>query len=418
MMIDLPYGKSNLQVNVPEDNLLDILEKEKKQSLAEERRAILESLRNPVGTPSLRNSVEGKEEITIIVDDHTRPCPDDKLLPPLLDELKASGIKKGNIKILIGYGLHSPVGRKGQEDMLGDEIVESYEVVNHSPEDTVRIGTSSRGVPIEVNKHFIEADFRISTGFIEPHFFAGFSGGRKSIMPGISSREAIYGNHGYEMIDNPNSRPGRLEGNPVYEDSLEHAKKSGLDFIVNVLLNREKEITGVFSGNPIDAHLKGVEKEKKYVFQKLDCRADIVITTNSGAPLDLNLYQTVKGIYHASLVTKKNGIIIIASECNEGVGPDSFEKLHSNRNSPDEVIEQIKKKEPIGVQWENQILAKVQKNNQIYLKSSLNEEILENMMINPIKSLDSGLEEVLKKMGNNPKIAVIPEGPMIVPAIK
>lgn len=416
-MIDLPYGESNLQVDVPDDNLLGILEMGERRGLDEEEEAILESLRNPVGTIPLRESVKEGEEPIIVVDDHTRPCPDDRLLPPLLDELKMGGVEEEDIKILIGYGLHSPLGRNGQKDMLGDEIVERYEVINHDPGSTVRVGTSSRGVPIEVNKHVIEADFRISTGFIEPHFFAGFSGGRKSIMPGVSSREAIYGNHGYEMIDDPNSRPGCLEGNPVYEDSLEHAKKSGLDFMLNVLLNREKEIIDVFSGDPIDAHLKGVEEEKKYVIRKLDRRADIVITTNSGAPLDLNLYQTVKGIYHASPVTKKGGIILIASECSEGVGPDSFGKLHSDSGSPRKVVERIRKKEPTGVQWENQILARVQRDNQIYLKSSLDDETLENMMISPVISLDSGLERALEEIGGNPKVAVIPEGPMIVPTI-
>lgn len=415
MKIELPYGEETLEANIPSENLTCVLEREKRKGVGNYRKEILKGLRDPIGTPPLRKIVESGDEVAIIVSDNTRPSPSDKLLPPLLEELKAGGVEESDVKITIAYGLHSHLDKKGLVDLLGGDIVERYEIIHHDPEDTIHLGQSSRGIPIEVNRNIVEADFRISTGVIEPHFFAGFSGGRKSIMPGVSSRKAIYGNHGYQMIDNPNSRPGVLEENPIYQDSVEHAKKANLDFILNAVLNKEKEVTNFVAGHPYKAYTKGVEYEKKMSVRETECKAEIVITTNSGAPLDLNLYQTVKGIYHASIAAKKDGVIIVASKCNEGIGPASFEKLHDRANSPDEVIEFIRKEEPIGVQWENQILANVQKNQEIYLKSSLENEEVRRFMINPIEEIEEGLEEGFEKFGKDAKVITLAEGPMVIP---
>lgn len=417
MKVSLPYGKNQLSVEIPEENLIGVLRKGKAKPVDDEYKTVLKNLRNPIGKPPLKGILNLEDEIAVVVDDNTRPCPDKKLLPPLLNELDRGGVENDNIKIVIAYGLHPPLDREGLVELLGEEIVENFEIVNHIPDETVNLGVSSRGIPIEVNKEVMNADFLISTGFIEPHFFAGFSGGRKSIMPGVSSRRAIYGNHGYEMIADPHSRPGELEENPIYMDSIEHAEEAGLDFILNVTLTEDGQIADVVAGDPIAAHMEGVEAERERALCKMDCKADIVVTTNSGAPLDLNLYQTIKGIYHASLVTKDGGIILVASECGEGIGPESFLSLHERAGGPEEVKEIIRDEEPTGVQWENQLLARVQAKNDIYLKSSLDDKSVEDMMIEPVGTLEDGFRKAMEEMGRDCNIIAIPEGPMVIPEV-
>jgi nickel-dependent lactate racemase len=300
---------------------------------------------------------------------------------------------------------------------LGTNIIRNYRVVNHDVNDTVYLGTTSRGTPVEINRRVIEADFRISTGLIEPHFFAGFSGGRKSIAPGVFSVRSAHKNHGYEMIEHPLVRAGILNGNPVHDDMVEQAKMAKLNFIVNVLLNRRGEITHVVAGDFIKAHEKGCEIEKEIAGVKVDHEVDITITSNGGVPLDLDLYQTCKGIDTASQITRDGGIIIIASSCNTGVGPEEFLNLHRSVNSAREVLQKIRSQEPTGVQWQNQILARTQLNKDIYLVSGLEDSLVRDMMIVPIHTIEQGLERAFQVLGRDAEVAIIPEGPSVLPIL-
>ena len=301
---------------------------------------------------------------------------------------------------------------------LGEDIVAGYNVFNHDVNDTVYIGTTSRGTPVDINRRVIEADFRISTGFIEPHFFAGFSGGRKSIAPGVFSVRSAYHNHGYRMVEHPKARAGVTKGNPLHEDLVEQAQMAKLNFIVNVLLNKNREITHVVAGHPFKAHEKGCQIEKKIAGVEVPQRADITITTNSGAPLDLDLYQTCKGIDTASQVTRDGGIIIVASSCSAGIGPEAFLELHRSVDSPKEVIRKVKREEPIGVQWENQILARTQLKHDIYLVSSLDDAVVNDMMMTPVSTIEEGLEKAFSILGKDAEVIVIPEGPLILPLLE
>jgi nickel-dependent lactate racemase len=417
MKIFFPYGNSFLKAGLPTKNLISILRAKEKKPIEKEKEYLIERIRNPIESSPLNKRVSRGDKVAIIVTDNTRACPDNKLLLPILEELKRASIKREDIQILIALGLHQPLSKTEMVEKLGNGIVEKYKVANHFPQDCINLAKSSKGIPIEINKRVVEADFRISTGFIEPHFFAGFSGGRKSIMPGISSRRAIYGNHSYKMIDHPNSRAGFLEGNPVHEDMIEHAKKAKLNFIVNVLLNKEKKIIEAVVGDSIKAHEKGVKLDKEIAGAKIDHKVEIAITSNSGAPLDLDLYQTVKGIDQASLATKEGGIIIIVSECNRGIGPEMFRKLHSEATSPSEVLEKIKSEEPIEAQWENQVLARVQLKKKIYLLSDLKDYEVKDMMMTPIHSIEEGLDKAFKEVGRDVEIVAIPEGPLIFPVV-
>ncbi len=415
--IEFPYGHSLLKARIPTKNITCILSTRDVKGLENEREAITSSLRSPIGCPALGDCVGKNDKVVVIVTDNTRPCPDDRLVPPILAELEEK-LPRENITIIVALGLHPPLDRQGLVKKLGRDIVENYNVINHDVNQTINIGTTSRGTPVDINTKVVEADFRISTGFIEPHLFAGFSGGRKSIAPGVFSVRSAYKNHGYKMIEHPRARAGILKGNPIHEDMVEQARMAKLNFIVNVLLNKGREITHIVAGEPISAHERGCEIERDVAGVKVEHKVDITITTNNGAPLDLDLYQTCKGINTASQITRDGGIIIIASSCSAGVGPEAFRELHASVDSPKEVLQKIRREEPIGVQWDNQVLACAQLKNDVYLVSGLEDSVVRDMMITPIRTIEEGLEKAFKVLGNNAEIAVIPEGPLVLPLLE
>jgi len=413
---ELPYGNSFVKMSVPEKNLSYVLATKEIAGLPDEAGAITAALRSPTGCPPLLSTLHPTDKVAVIVTDNTRACPEDRLLPPVLAELERK-IPRRNITIIIALGLHPPLMREQMIKKLGKNIVDNYNVINHDVNDTVNLGVTPRGTPIDINRRVVESDFRLSTGFIEPHLFAGFSGGRKSIAPGVFSVRSAYRNHGYINIENPNARPGITRGNPIHEDMLELAKAAKLNFIVNVLLNKKKEITHVVAGDSVLAHEKGCDIARGLAGVKVDHKVDITITTNSGAPLDHDFYQAVKGIDTASRITRDGGIIICACLCNDGVGAKEYYDVHAACTTPKEVLQKIKREQPIGVQWENQILARIQLRHDIYLLSELEDKLVQGMMTIPIRSIEEGINKALAILGDDAEIAVIPEGPMVIPII-
>ena len=412
-----PYGNATLSARIPSKNITCVLKRKHAKGLADEAAALLEAIRHPIDATPLVDCVNGNDKVVVIVTDNTRPCPEDRLLPPLLTELERK-LPKENITIIVALGLHAPLNSEELIKKLGKDIVSGYRVLNHDPSDTVNIGTTSRGTPVEVNRRVLEADFRISTGFIEPHFFAGFSGGSKSIAPGVSGPKAIYHNHGYEMLEHPLSQAGILQGNPIHEDIVEQARMAGLNFIVNVLLNESKQITHVVAGHPVKAHEKGCQIEKRLAGVKVDHKVDIVVTTNSGAPLDLDLYQTCKGIDSASLITREGGIIIIVSACSQGAGPEAFTQLHLSARSPAEVLQNLKTGGLNHLPWQNQRLAHVQLNNDIYLVSELDDGLVKDMMMVPVPNIEEGLNRAFQRLGSEAEVVVVPEGHLVLPLLQ
>ena len=414
---ELPFGASRIGVRVPTKNVAYVLEPRSQQGLADECSAIVAALRNPIGQQPLSEAVKTTDRVVVIVTDNTRACPDDRLLPPILEELERV-VPREQITIVVALGLHPPLSREELCALLGNHVVENYPVVNHDPDTVVNIGTTSRGTPVDINPIVVEADFRLSTGFIEPHFFAGFSGGRKSIAPGVFGLKSAYVNHGYRMVADPRARGGVLKGNPIHEDMVEQARLARLDFIVNVLLNDDKEITRVFAGDMVAAHEAGCSAALAIVGAPVPHRVDIAITTNSGAPLDLDLYQTIKGIDNAALVTRDGGIVISASSCEAGPGPQPFVDLHRSCGSPIEVLQKIRREEPIGVQWQNQILARIQMRNQLMLHSKLDDQLVCSMRIEPVPDLDQAVLRAIDLIGPGAEIAVIPQGPLVLPILE
>ena len=415
MEVRLPYGKEHLTVEVPDENLMAVAytrvaELRPVEDVHEE---VVRWLRSPIGTPPLAEMVGKGDKVAIVVDDYTRACPDHLLLPPILEELQRGGVRKEDITIVVATGLHPPLPEK-LEEIVGKQVLEEYEVVYHDAKESemVDLGQTTYGVPVRLNKIVADADFKMSTGFIEPHVFAGFSGGRKSIMPGISSAESIFKNHGYSMLINPNARPGVLRGNPVHEDALQHMLKLGHNFVVNVILTMDKQVAKVVAGHPVKAWEEGVRMDRELVTVRLPQKADVVITTNSGYPLDIDLYQTCKGARMAADVVKRGGHIIIASKCWGGVGPGKFYDIFKEASTPDEVLEKIRREEPIEGQWCCQIWAMLQKEYKIHVISDLEKSVVEDCLLMPADTVEEAVEEALRVLGPKAKIAVIPEGPV------
>jgi nickel-dependent lactate racemase len=416
-IVDLPYGTSFLKVQIPTNNLVSVLKRKKSRQLNDEIKEISERLKNPINSLPL-NSLPGKtDKVVIITTDNTRACPDDRLLPPILEAIEPR-IPRRNIIIVVALGLHHPLSKKELVKKLGCNIVKNYNVINHDVNDVVDLGITHRGTPVGIFKKVIEADIKISTGFIEPHFFAGFSGGRKSISPGVSGERTICHNHSYQMLDDKRSRAGVLHGNPVHEDMVEQAKMAGLNFIINVLLNKKGKITDVFAGDPVLAHEKGCERERHLATASINHKVDISVVTCGGAPLDMDLYQTCKAIDTAAQITRSGGIIIVASRCDAGKGPDSFYDLHSSAGSPSDVLERIKRGEPAGVPWQNQLLARAQLDHEVFLMSSLKPEQVHRMKMTAIPSVEEGIARALTALGKSAEIAVIPQGPHVLPSVE
>ncbi len=413
---ELPYGISNLKVRVPERNFAFVLKPGFVAGLPDEPAAIQTAIRNPLGQKPLAEGVRPSDNVVVIVTDNTRACPDDRLLPPILEELERV-VQREQITIIVALGLHPPLNAGQLRELLGDAIISHYRVVNHDPGGVVNIGVTSRGTPVDINPLVVNADFRISTGFIEPHFFAGFSGGRKSIAPGVFGLNSAYVNHGYNMIEHSLARAGILKGNPIHEDMVEQARMAKLDFVVNVLLNSRKEITNVFAGDAVAAHEAGCEAARGVVGKRVPHRVDITITTNSGAPLDLDLYQTVKGMDGASLVTRDGGVVIVASCCSDGAGPQSFVDLHQSCVGPIDVLQKIRREEPIGVQWQNQILARIQMRNHVMLRSGLDDSLVRSMKLEPVHDMTEAVAVALQRLGPNAEIGIIPDGPLVLPLL-
>jgi len=419
MEVSIPYGKGNLTVQLEE---AIILTSKKVESLKNLEAEVLRSLDNPIESPPLRKLLERSKKPLLIVPDHTRAFPSKKILPILLEYIRKAN-PDISLKILVATGLHLPLTDGQLRETLGEEIVESYEVISHDASDETQIKDlgkkTSYGTPIQVNKHVIDSDLVIAAGLIEPHFFAGYSGGRKSLLPGVAGKDSILRNHRFKMISNPRARAGILEGNPIHEDMIEFMKLTKLDFILNVTINDKKEVTGVFSGNPIKAHLAGVKFLESYVKVRFKEEADLVITTNGGYPLDRDIYQAVKGMDTAASLVKKGGVIIVAAECRDGLGGhEEFLKLVKGSKDVNEILERIKRLEPVIDQWEAQILARdLEKAKVILVSDKISEDIARGFLLELARSVDEALEMAYRILGRRRglRTTIIPEGPYVIP---
>jgi len=425
MIIKIPYGRSIVNLDLPDENMLAILQSTEFKEPINESEIIRNALNRPIESEFLQHIASRKKKICVVVSDYTRATPNKILIPPIIEALKEGGRKVEDISILVANGLHKPASKEELKEFLGEEIVEEFEVINHNAEDEktlIYLGETSFGTKVLVNRLITESDFVILTGLIEPHFFAGYSGGRKAILPGVAGKETIFANHSFKMIMHPLSRCGVLDGNPIHEDMVEAAKMLTKQmYLVNVVIDKKHKITGVFAGDVFKAHAEGVNFLDKYIKVKSPSKADVVITSNGGYPLDRDLYQAVKGMATGELIVKKGGVIVIFAECIDGVGRghEMFYQLMAEAETPEEVLERIRREEPIKDQWEAQILARILKDAKVILVTkNIKHSVIEEMHMIPASNPEEAMEEAYRTVGEEAKIVVVPEGPYVIPVVE
>jgi len=416
MTISIPYGRGRLTADIPDGRINAVLcsHLERYTPALGESRLVEEALRAPIGSDTLENLAAGKQKIVLIASDHTRPVPSKVLVPPML-----AAIRRGNphadITILIATGCHRGTTKAELIEKFGPEIVERERIVIHDCADEAAmatIGILPSGGVLRINRLAAEADLLISEGFIEPHFFAGFSGGRKSVLPGIAARETVYWNHNADFIGDPHARTGILEGNPLHRDMVYAARAAKLAFICNVVINAKHQVVGAFAGDCEQAHLAGAAFLKE-LCQSPSVPADIVITTNNGHPLDQNIYQAVKGMTAGEATCTEGGVIIMAAACQDGHGGESFMQTMTQDLSAAEILKKIEatpKQDTVPDQWESQILARILSRFHVVLISEADPALVTAMKMHPAKDLPQALQIAEDLLGRSGTITVIPEG--------
>jgi nickel-dependent lactate racemase len=416
MKVQLAYGQGHLPVDLPEGTV--VIEPAHNPGLADEKGAVLQPLAKPIGAKPLREWIKPTDKVCIAFTDITRATPNDRIIPWLLEHLQDH--PRENILLLNQLGTHRPNTRAELEKLLTPAVVANYRVENHEPENEsamVQFGTTRDGTPALINRHLVEADVRIITGFIEPHFFAGFSGGPKGIMPGCAALKTVMSNHGERNIGDPRSAFGITEGNPIWEEIREIALRVGRSFLLNVTLNEQRAITGVFAGDLLAAHKVGFEFVRRSAMQRVKDPFDIVVTTNSGYPLDMNLYQGVKGMSAAARIIREKGTIILAAECREGVPSGSpLDKLLRSAGSPEEILTMLSTPGFIRPeQWQAQIQALIQRRAEVLVYSSLPDEVIRAAHLKPCRDIAAAVRERSDATGAQARVAVLPQGPLTIP---
>ena len=416
MKVNLAYGSGHLPIEVPDDRTT-VIKPTHIDGLADEKESVINALQKPIGSQSLLDRISPATKICIAFTDLTRATPNDRIIPWLLEHL---GGPNDNITLLNQLGTHRPNTREELETMLTPEVVANYRVLNHEPENPkalVQVGTTADGTPALLNRHIVEADLRIITGFIEPHFFAGFSGGVKGIMPGCAGLETVMSNHGAKNIGDPQATFGVTVGNPLWEELRDIALKTGPSFLLNVTLNEQRDITNVFAGDIIEAHKTGCVFVKKSAMQPVEQPFDIVVTTNSGYPLDLNLYQGVKGMSAGARVLKEGGTLILAAECREGVPDGSpLDDLLRSADSIEEILAMLSTPGFVRPeQWQAQIQALVQRRAEVLVCCELDDATLRACHLAPCADINAEVAKRLAKLGADARVAVLPQGPLTIP---
>jgi len=414
MKTSLAYGRGVLDVEFPDDRTT-IIEPTHQAGLGDERAAVCAALDSPIEVAPLRAQLSPEKTVCIVHTDITRATPNDRLIPWLLAYLEAAGVRRENITLLNGLGTHRPNTRAELEQMLTPEVVANYRCLNHEPENDealVAVGVTRGGAPALLNRHLVAADVRIVTGFIEPHFFAGFSGGPKGIMPGVAGLKTVISNHGAHHIGDRRATFGVTVGNPIWEEMRDLALRAGPSFLLNVALNERREITGVFAGDLIAAHRAGCEFVRVSAMQRVDAPFDLVVTTNSGYPLDMNLYQGVKGMRAAELIVKDGGTIVIAAECSEGMpaGSPHERLLRSTRDGEALLAKLAQPGFAAAEQWQGQIQALIQRRASIHLHSALADEDVRAAHLIPCRDIGATV-----RAQPAARIAVLPQGPLTIP---
>ena len=423
----LDYGKEGIEININPDWNVTIFYPSEQKRIPNPIEKIRESINNPIGSLTLKEIVKNKkniEKVCIVASDATRPVPSYLILEALIAELNDYEIVDNQIMILIATGLHRISRKEELERILGKNLINRIRVVDHIATDEnsmINLGTTTDNHLILINKLYYKADLKILTGYVEPHFFFGFAGGRKSLIPGIAGAETLQNNHSAENIASPYARFGIFKENPLHKNSIEISRKVGVDFIVNVCINEHHEIVQVASGNFEKAHEKLVNYQLKHIFRDIKEQYDIVICGNGGYPLDLNLYQAVKSMAIGEMAVKNGGAIISVNECADGigVGQEKFKELIFSEMTPNKIYEEILNKDiVVPDQWEIQILARVLMKADVFVISKLKENEIGNIGLKYAETVEDAVNICLNRHGKDASILILPNGPQVLPLFK
>lgn len=420
MKVVLKYGTRGLPVEIePTPGFQGVITPSEPDPLADPAGAVARSLARPIRSRPLAEIARGRGSACVVISDITRPVPNPVLLGPILRTLEEAGVPRERILILVATGMHRPSTPEERERLVGREVLERYQVVDHrsrAAEDLVEVGRLDGDVPVWINRRYVEAECKVLTGFIEPHMWAGYSGGRKSLLPGISGLETLQHMHGPEMVAHPGTVYGKLDGNPFHEAGLRVLGMVGADFVVNVTLDTSKRVTGVFSGDPVEAHREGCSFLARHCVREVDGPLDFIVTTNAGAPLDCNLYQTVKGMTGAAPVVKPGGDILIASRCPEGAGSAEYRRILEMVDTPRAFLDRLMRREFfVPDQWCAQETYQVVVERNVWIHTEgLAPEELERFHLRPVADVAQGIRDLLARHGPHARWAVVPDGPMVI----
>jgi lactate racemase len=419
MQLRIAYGRIGLLLDAPDD--ATIVEQPGAEPILDERAGFIEAVRRPIASRPLREIVKADDRVVIVTSDVTRATPNERLIPWILDEI--THVPAERITVIIGTGSHRATTPQEMRTMFGEAVLQRVRVVDHDahdPEQSAFVGTTSRGARAFLSKEYLAATARIVVGFIEPHFYAGFSGGPKGVMPGVAGIETVTFFHNAQMIGDPNTRFMVLDGNPVQEMSREIVAMAPPQFLVNVTLDREKRITGFFCGDYLQAHVQGTKFCRRGVAVPIGERHDVVVTTNGGYPLDQNLYQCGKGLTAAAAIVRDGGTIIMCAECSDGLpAHGNFGEIIRSKKSAGELLEMICAPGYSRYdQWAAQSQALVLQRARIKFKSSLPDDVVRAALLEPIADPSSALRESLRAYGARATCAILPEGPYTVPFVR
>lgn len=414
MKLSLKYGKEEREISIPDRNYLATLRPQQIEGSKEPEKEVERALKNPIGSPRLRELVSSNDKVVILVSDISRPSPSYLILPPVLKELKEAGVPSHKTTIIFGLGIHRNQTEKEKRALVGDSIYSRYKCLEHDIHKCVNLGETSQGTPIEVFAEVVKASFVIATGNIEYHYYAGFSGGAKALAPGVCSRRTIEQNHKKFLA--PGASPGEIRGNPVREELEEMAQKAGIDFIVNVVLNPEKKVIKAVAGDVEKAHREGASFLDQISRVSIPGKTDIVVVSPGGYPRDIDLYQTHKAMEHALMALKEGGILITAGQCGDGLGVKPFAELFDEGKTPRQLVDELEKKFVQGRHVASRI-AFIHLKNEIFLVSDLPSSIKEKLFFKSFNSIEEALSLALDKKGRDSQVLVMPYGISTLPFV-
>ena len=411
----LGYGREQLELRVPARNLVDVVRPRRNApapaTVDDERAFVRASLAAPIGAPPLRELAASAGSAAIVVSDVTRPCPTYRFLDLVLDEL--AGIPPERVSILFALGSHRPHTEEERRRLVGDAVVERYPCLDLDEEACVLVGHTSRGTPLEVFRPYVDAELKVCTGNLEYHYFAGYSGGAKAVMPGICRRSAIQPNH--SMMLEPAAKAGILRGNPVRDDIDEAGGIVGVDFIVNVLLNEKKQIVDCVSGHYIDAHAEGVRRYDELFDMRIERAVDVVVASPGGSPKDINLYQAQKTLDNVQGAVRPGGTIVLVAECAEGFGEETFAEWMGDMEDPRAVIDRIQREFVLGGH-KAAAIAGLLTSADVWLVSDFPDDVVRRMGFRPFARVDDAVAEALARYGDDARVLAVPHGSRVTAA--